>query len=413
MLRDLLQEAYTAMRHNRRRTALTMLGMAWGIATVVMLLAYGDGFGQACANIFANFGNKLVIVVPNRTSMQAGGEKSGTPIRFTREDVDTLTTNLPQITHITPEVSKPANVQYETRTFNWTVTANDPNVEQVRSLQIDQGRFYNLEDQVQRARVAVIGSEAKEKLFSGRNALGERIRLDGLSFEVVGVLTAKMQEGNDDINRTVYIPFTTMSDLKDTHYLDSIWFTYQTPAYEQLEQSVRSILAIPHKFNQADRQAVRVFNLMVQVHQFEIISMGLKILMGFIGTLTLGIGGVGLMNIMLVSVTQRTREIGVQKALGAQRRYILTQFLAEALTITAIGGVLGILLAYIVALSVGRLTLYSAFAKNGEAGDIRLMIAPGTLLASTIILGAVGLISGMIPAFRASRLDPIEALRHE
>ncbi|HXU18371.1 MAG TPA: ABC transporter permease [Terriglobales bacterium] len=413
MLRDLLQEAYTAMRHNRRRTALTMLGMAWGIATVVMLLAYGDGFGQACANIFANFGNKLVIVVPNRTSMQAGGEKSGTPIRFTREDVDTLTTNLPQITHITPEVSKPANVQYETRTFNWTVTANDPNVEQVRSLQIDQGRFYNLEDQVQRARVAVIGSEAKEKLFSGRNALGERIRLDGLSFEVVGVLTAKMQEGNDDINRTVYIPFTTMSDLKDTHYLDSIWFTYQTPAYEQLEQAVRSILAIPHKFNQSDRQAVRVFNLMVQVHQFEIISMGLKILMGFIGTLTLGIGGVGLMNIMLVSVTQRTREIGVQKALGAQRSYILTQFLAEALTITAIGGVLGIILAYVVALSVGRLTLYSAFAKNGEAGDIRLMIAPGTLFASTIILGAVGLVSGMIPALRASRLDPIEALRHE
>jgi putative ABC transport system permease protein len=283
----------------------------------------------------------------------------------------------------------------------------------VRSLKVDQGRFYNAEDQIQRARVAVIGSEAKEKLFSGRNALGERIRIDGLSFEVVGILQPKMQESGDDINRTIYIPFNTMGDLKDTHYLDSIWFTYQTPAYEQLEQSVRSILAIPHKFNQSDRQAVRVFNLMTQVHQFEIITMGLKILMGFIGTLTLGIGGVGLMNIMLVSVTQRTREIGVQKALGAQRRYILTQFLAEALTITFIGGVLGVILAYVVALSVGRLTLYSAFAKNGEAGDIRLIIAPGTLIASTIILGAVGLISGMIPAVRASRLDPIEALRHE
>src|SRR6266540_56207 len=122
MLRDLLSEAYGAMQHNRRRTALTMLGMAWGIATVVMLLAYGDGFGQACANIFANFGSKLVIVVPNRTSMQAGGQKSGVPIRFTHEDVDTLTTNLPQITHITPEVSKPSNVQYDTRTFSWTVT---------------------------------------------------------------------------------------------------------------------------------------------------------------------------------------------------------------------------------------------------------------------------------------------------
>jgi putative ABC transport system permease protein len=378
-----------------------------------MLLAYGDGFGRACANIFANFGSKLVIVVPGRTSMQAGGQKAGVLVRFTQDDLETLTTNLPQITHITPEVSKQASIQYDTRVFTWAVSGNYPNVIDVRALKLGQGRFYNPEDEIQRARVAVIGSEAKEKLFSGRNALGERIRVDGLSFEVIGVLSAKMQEGNDDINRVVYVPFSTMSELKNTHYLDTVWFTYQTPEYESLEQSVRTILATQHKFNQTDRQAVQVFNLMMQVHQFEIITLGLKILMGFIGTLTLGIGGVGLMNIMLVSVTQRTREIGVQKALGAQRRYILLQFLAEALTITFIGGVLGVLLAYAVALSVGRLTLYSAFAKNGEAGDIRLIIAPGTLIASTLILGAVGLISGMVPAFRASRLDPIEALRHE
>jgi putative ABC transport system permease protein len=413
MFRDLLQEAYAAMRHNRRRTALTMLGMAWGIATVVMLLAYGDGFGQACTNIFANFGTKMVIVVPGTTSMQAGGTKSGAPIRFTMDDVDALTTNIPQITHITPEVGKQATVQYDTRAFTWSVTGNYPNVLQIRSLKVDQGRFYNAEEEMQHARVAVIGSEAKEKLFSGRNALGDYIRLDGLSFQVIGVLTAKMQEGNDDINRTVYVPFSSMSDLTDTHFLGTIWFNYDTPQYALLEPEVRSVLATTHKFSQADRQAVRVFNIMMQVHQFEIITLGLKVLMGFIGTLTLGIGGVGLMNIMLVSVTQRTREIGVQKALGAQRRYILTQFLAEALTITFIGGVLGVILAYAVALSVGRLTLYSAFAKNGEAGDIRLIIAPSTIIASTLILGAVGLISGMIPAFRASRLDPIEALRHE
>lgn len=413
MFHDLLQEAYGAMRHNRRRTALTMLGMAWGIATVVMLLAYGDGFGRACANIFANFGSKLVIVVPGRTSMQAGGQKAGVLVRFTLDDIDTLTTNLPQITRITPESSKQCSVQYDTRIFTWPVTGNYPNVFDVRSLKLDQGRFYNPEDEIQRAHVAVIGSEAKGKLFSGRNALGEHIRLDGLSFEVIGVLSAKMQEGNDDINRVIYVPFSTMSELKNTHYLDTIWFNYQTPEYESLEQTVRTILATQHKFSQTDRQAVEVFNLMTQVHQFEIITLGLKVLMGFIGTLTLGIGGVGLMNIMLVSVTQRTREIGVQKALGAPRRYILLQFLAEALTITFIGGVLGVILAYAVALSVGRLTLYSAFAKNGEAGDIRLIIAPGTLIASTLILGAVGLVSGMIPAFRAARLDPIEALRHE
>jgi putative ABC transport system permease protein len=413
MLQDLLQEAYGAMRHNRRRTALTMLGMAWGIATVVMLLAYGDGFGQACANIFANFGTKLVIVVPGRTSMQAGGQKAGNLVRFTQEDVDTLTTNLPQITHITPEVSKQASIQYDTRVFTWAVTGNYPNVIDVRALKLMQGRFYNPEDEIQRARVAVIGSEAKEKLFSGRNALGEHIRVDGLSFQVIGVLKAKMQEGNDDINRVLYVPFSTMSDLKNTHFLDTIWFTYQTPEYQSLEQTVRTVMATQHKFNQTDRQAVEVFNLMTQVHQFEIITLGLKILMGFIGTLTLGIGGVGLMNIMLVSVTQRTREIGVQKALGAPRRYILLQFLAEALAITFIGGVLGVVLAYAVALSVVSIPLHSAFAKNGEAGDVRLIIAPGTLIASTLILGAVGLISGMVPAFRASRMDPIEALRHE
>jgi len=413
MLRDLLHEAYGAMQYNRRRTALTMLGMAWGIATVVLLFAYGNGFGRAAANIFANFGTKLMIMVPGRSSMQAGGQKAGAPIRFTLADVDTLTTNIPQITQITPEASKQANIQYETRTFNFSVTGNYSNVISIRALKLAEGRFYNPEDELQHARVAVIGSEAKEKLFSGRNALGERIRIDGLSVEVIGVVSPKMQAGDDFTNRLIYIPFTTMSDLKDTQYLDSIWFNYETPAYEGLERSVRRVLAIEHKFSPADRRAMMVFNLMDQVHQFELITLGLTILLGFIGTLTLGTGGVGLMNIMLVLVTQRTREIGVEKALGARRRHILFQFLAESLTITFIGGALGIILAYGVSLSVGRLTLYSAMAKNAEAGDVSLIIAPTTLIVATLILGAVGLISGMVPAVRASRLDPIEALRYE
>jgi putative ABC transport system permease protein len=413
MMRDLLQESYEAMRHNRRRTALTMLGMAWGIATVVMLLAYGDGFSRACASIFANWGTKLFIIFPGRSSMQAGGQKAGAPVRMTLDDIDLLSANIPQITHITPSSSKQATVQYDNRSYTIEVNGQYPNTFVINGLLLDHGRFYNSEDQIEHARVAVIGSETKEKLFSGRNALGERIRVDGIPFEVVGVLGPKMQAGDDNINRIVYVPFSTMSDLKDTHYLDSIWFNYETNDYERIEQSVRYIMAEQHRFNPTDHRAVFIENLMVEVHQVEILAIGLKILLALIGTLTLGIGGVGLMNIMLVSVSQRTREIGVEKALGARRRHIFLQFLAEALTITFIGGILGIVLAYAVAFSVGRLTLYSAMAKHAEGGDIRLMINPVTLLVAIVILSAVGLVSGMVPAIRASRLDPIEALRYE
>jgi putative ABC transport system permease protein len=390
-----------------------MLGMAWGIATVVLLLAYGDGFGRAIQNIFANFGTRLMIVVPGRSSMQAGGQKAGVQLRFTLDDVDILSSTIPLITHITPSCDKNSTVQYDTRSFTFNVIGEYPETLSIRAISMSQGRFYNLQDQMQRARVVVLGPDAKEKLFSGRNAVGERVRIDGISFEVIGVYSPKMQAGDDNINRLIFIPFTSMGDLKDTHYFDSIWFNYESNQYEQIEQQVRNILALQHRFNPADRRGVMVFNLMMQVHQFEVITIGLKVLLGFIGTLTLGIGGVGLMNIMLVSLTQRTREIGMEKAIGARRRHIFLQFLAEALAITFFGGVCGIVLAYVVSLSVGRLTLYSAMARHAEGGDIRLIINPLTLLISILILSAVGLLSGVVPAIRASRLDPIEALRYE
>jgi putative ABC transport system permease protein len=265
--------------------------------------------------------------------------------------------------------------------------------------------------------VAVLGAKAWGDLFGEIPPVGESISINGLQFTVIGLLQTKTQIANYNTpdNQCVFIPLSTASLLRDIKYPDDIVWMPANPIFrEQAVKDVRAVLARAHNFSPNDERALQLFIFNEYMRIIDTMSIALQVLLGLIGALTLAIGGIGLANIMLVSVTQRTREIGVLKSIGATRGAILAQFLAEAMAIVTFGGLLGVAIGWGVTAGIQTLPLLGPLFKDESGtGDIHLQISRFAVITSTLVLEAIGLFAGLLPALKASRLDPIEALRYE
>lgn len=417
MTRHLLSEALNALAHYRLRSALTMLSIVWGVASLTLLLSYGEGFERAITQAFLQIGKDLIVVFPGQTSMQAGGERSGRRIRLELSDVAAIQDGVPTVEAVSPEVRRNYPLSFNDRVRSYDVSGVYACYERIRSAVVASGRYLTEEDVLHRRRVVVIGETLRRELFSALPAVGSELKINGVRFTVVGVLEKKTQISNyaapDDM--TAFVPFTTLSGMTDARHLNNIVLLPASNQFrDRIVPDVRAALAREHHFNVNDTRAVEILDWNQFLSLVTNLSLGLKILLVIIGTFTLSIGAVGVVNIMLVSVAERTREIGILKALGARRRHILVQILFEGLILTLAGGVLGFLLATGLIKMIGSLPFIGEiFDDTSGRGDLHLALSLSAVVISCSILAFVGVIAGMIPAIRAARLNPVQAMRNE
>ena len=411
---DLLKDTIHTLWAHKLRTFLTMFGITWGIISITLMVAATQGLRVGLKRNQQTFGKDIMIVFNGRTSMQAGGMRAGREIHWDEDDYETVLSQSPACRYILPEIGNQAPLRSRYNSGTLLVVGSLPPFREQRSIDIAEGRFYNDEDQANASRVAFLGSDAKKQLYGNRDPVGETIWLEDIPYTVIGVMRQKNQNSSydgEDI-RKIFIPYSAIRrDFPNKppmpeHTIDHMLIVPKSLA-EHMDCKHEALLALGtiHHFDPNDEEAAFVWDTIKNAKANALIMDGMEYFMGAVGIITLCLGGLGVMNVMLVAVRERTREIGVRKALGATRRAIVSQFFVETLIIAFLSGGVGMGIAYAFCGLVDLLPMPPVFAgllPTWESG-----------LLSFLLLSVIAVGSALYPANRAAAVDPIEALRFE
>ncbi|MGO8796100.1 MAG: ABC transporter permease [Candidatus Sulfotelmatobacter sp.] len=412
---DLFRDVFRTLWAHKLRAFLTMFGIAWGIVSIVLMTAAGEGLRKGQEDQAKNLGKDVMIVFHGRTSLQAGGTHAGRLVHWEDEDLPVVQAETPDCQYAIPELEQDtvrAHSNFNNAAF--TVTGSYPQFAYIRTLDVGQGRFYDWDDMREARRVAFLGSDAAKQLFPGRNPIGDNVYLNDFPFIVIGVMAKKKQDSSYDgwdVNK-IFIPFSAMRrDFPDkppgtpTTFDQLLVTPKSVDQHEACKHEVRVALARMHRYDSNDKEACPIWDTVQEAQAFKAMTDGMKYFLGAVGIVTLLLGGIGVMNVMLVAVRERTREIGVRKALGAPAKVILHQFFVEALIIAFVSGGIGLGVAFGFCALVNLLPMPDFFAG---------LIPDWTSgLVATGLLGTIAVGAALYPARRAASIDPIEALRYE
>ena len=413
-LRALLSDTLRTLWASKLRTFLSMFGIAWGIVSITLMVAAGEGLAVGQKKVADTFGKDIMIVWGGRTSMQAGGGRAGRRLRWHDTDHILVQQQSPDCGYVLPELGNLAPVKSSFNSANPLVVGSLPPFAELRSTDVEEGRFYNWEDQAEGRRVAFLGSDAKKQLFATRAALGQTIYVRDFPYVIIGVMRHKEQDSSydgQDINK-VFIPFSSMlrdfpnAPPADPNSIDQLLVAPRAyELHESCKMQVRRALATLYRFDPRDEEAASIWDTIENSKAFKKMTDGMKYFLGAVGVCSLFLGGIGVMNVMLVAVRERTREIGVRKAVGATRRAILGQFFVETLIVVFLSGGAGMAVAFGICALVNLAPMPMYFAG--------LLATWDTALLAFGLLGTVALLSALYPARRAAAVNPIDALRYE